>query len=188
MRLPEPDNHSPRGHVIVNSDDPHRVALYFPANIGSEGVTVYWHGDVTKDHLVSTLRAAEQAWRTKSGAAKEALFVYGTTKETYKYPVQDVPQGARILSEQTFDACRVELCSSKGKLILWANVVPGDTVRSLEQGGENIGLAFPVRQFDSHARAVVTHALMQTLPLGQDAADRIMGQVHRQLHTALQFA
>jgi hypothetical protein len=187
MRFSVSDNHSPRGHVVVN-DDSYKIALYFPEDVGSEGVTVYWHGDVTKDHLVSTLRVAENAWRTKSGAPKETLFVYGTAKETFKYPAQDVPQGARKLSEQTFDACRVELCSSKGKLILWANIVPGDTVRPLEQGGENIGLAFPLRQFDSNARAVVTHALVQTLPLGQEAADRIMGQVHRQLHSAPHFA
>ena len=188
MPVPSADSHFPLGHVIVNGDDGHQIGLYFPLDLRGEGVTVYWHGTVGKDQLVSTLRVAEQAWRTKSGTPKETLYLYGETKETFKFPKQDVPEGAANLKAKAFDACRIELCSPKGKLILWANVIPDQAEPSLEYISENIGLAFPPEKFDSSARTVVAHALQQTLSISKEAADRILGKVHRQLHKTLNFA
>jgi hypothetical protein len=186
MRVTQTDPPATHGYVIVNRDDPHQIGLYFPED-RSEGVTIFWHGAVAKEHLVSILRLAEQGWRSRSGALKETLFFYGKEKETVGIPKQDMPAGASVMSGKTFDACRAELCNSRGKFILWANVVPSDISAPLELGGENIGISFPVRLFDTTARSIVSFAIQQTLPLGSEATDRLLGQVHQRLHSSPAF-
>jgi hypothetical protein len=174
--------------IIVNPGDKIPVGLYVPDDIRNEGVTVYWHGAVGKDHLVATLRMAEREWRSKNGGPKETLYIYGATKEILKFPKRDVPEGSSVLTHKNFDACRVELCSGTGKLVLWANVTPSGAEESLERYAENIGVAFPPDKFNSHARPIVAYAIQQTMSVSKSDADRITGLVYKRLHTAPIFA
>lgn len=181
--MPYSQEESSRGIFVVASDGEERVAVYVPADVTGEGVTVFWRGDVGKDHLAEILKTAEQGWR-KDGSLHETIVFFGNERVMIGPRSQTVPGLSALVRSRPFKACRAELTSARGLMVLWANV-ENDEYVPLEKGGENIGLSFPPGLFEPAARAVVSFALQKTLPLPPNTMLTLLGQVSALVNQAV---
>jgi hypothetical protein len=167
----------PRGYNLTSDQGQRPVGVYIPVDATGENVTVFWRGNVGRNTFVRILSFAEVSFGP-TGVFQENVVVYGKDKKTFG---PDASGLARVLIGLDFDACRAELSNERGKLVLWANVQQGEMV-VLEDGGENIGLSFPVELFDFVARTVITFAIKRTMAIGSKESARVLSEVDQLVH------
>jgi hypothetical protein len=138
-------------------------------------LVVYWSGNVRRDNLLQIVREAGTSLDKKTLRGK--LFVYG---EDYR-EVISLSEGDILNSSEShsrfpgFDACRAELTASNGTVVVWANVT--GQKRSLDDGGENIGVNLSPELFNGPVRPVISHAIEQTMHLSADAVTELLNQI-----------
>jgi hypothetical protein len=180
-----PSPRQPPGLVLTNNREKRSVGVYIPVDATDDNVTVFWRGNVGKNTFISILGCAEEYWG-HIGAFQETVVVYGKDKKTYG-PGTGIFSLMSVLMDLDFDACRAELGNERGKLVLWANVQQGNMV-SLEHGGENIGICFPIEFFHARTvtafalRTVIAFAITHTMVVEPMETARVLREVHYLVH------
>ncbi len=74
---------------------------------------------------------------------------------------------------ESFDACRAELKSPSGTVVVWANV-NGPVRKSLEDGGQNVGVSVPQDIFETASQSFIAHAIELTLGMKRKAVSSLL--------------
>jgi hypothetical protein len=138
-------------------------------------LVVYWSGNVGRDNLLQIMREAGTSLDKKTLTGK--LFVYGADfRDVIPLSNSEILNPSENQSKfPSFDACRAELTASNGSVVVWANVT-GEK-RSLDDGGENIGVNLSPELFNGPVRPVISHAIERTMHLSADAVMELLNQI-----------
>jgi hypothetical protein len=157
--------------VQVPHDDPGWVALF-------------WRGYIRHRHVQRILHDVEAVFSKEAGQyILGTLFAYGTSKKV----IGPVAKGLyEHLNERSpianFDAYRAEFAGSMGKFVLLANVTEGADVRTMEEGGDNVGISTSLQLFDGAARFIIAETLMRSGDIRHETAQRWLTSISNRIH------
>ena len=156
----------------ADHDGPTQIGAYIPANLeaGTATLSVFWRGTTSRDWLRGTCGNANSALQNLSHVAVEGmLYAFGRSEETITTSGDELSQPVFWAGLTNFAAYRAELRAAATAIMpvevwIWANVEDGDASSSLEERGENVGIAVSSGAF-SRTRPFIGNAINNTREL-----------------------
>ena len=151
------------------------------AHLSPEGethsaLTVFWHGSNIRRGLESTIRDAEKLLMLLGAHPTGRIYSYGDEDIDSESSQSELSAMFVNDSFSNQDAFRIEIESEHGEIILWANVTDDDP-RSLDEGGENIGICIPPAMFNLALTKLITPAIARTSDLSRKVLSEILAQI-----------
>jgi len=159
------------------------VAAYIPADLqhGRAPLSVFWRGQIDRQWLSATVEHASTLWRDlRYDGGVKAIAFGERQKEIHSRDL------GRYLAESAeldgYPAYRVEFHlntqSGPAEMLIWANVAESDQ-RSLDEGGENAGIAVSAALFDQAVRTLISRAIART----RHVEDRMIAELFGAIST-----
>jgi hypothetical protein len=167
------------GHVAV--------AAYIPADLqdGRAPLSVFWRGQTDRRWLGATVDYASALWHDLLATYDVKAVAFGEKQKTITHE-----NLGRYLAESQdldkFDAYRVDFVlntqSGPAGMAIWANVAESDQ-RSLEEGGENVGVAVSAAHFVPDICKFISYAISKTRPVEQRTVVELFEAISKNIDT-----
>jgi hypothetical protein len=164
-----------RGKVVLGAQVPH--------DRGSQ-LALFWRGYMPPRQMQHIIYEVENLFSKGTGQyVLGTLYAYGSSKRV----VGPVTNGLHeYLSDKSplghCEAYRAEFVGNTGNLILWANVKEGADLQSLDDAGDNIGIATSLTLFDGIARPIIAETIEKTKEVKHETVLRWLRAFSLEIH------
>jgi hypothetical protein len=161
------------------------VAAYIPADLqgGRAPLSVFWRGQIDRHWLGATVDYASALWRDLLATYDVKAVAFGERQKTITHDnLGDYLAASQELDK--FSAYRVDFAlntqSGPAEMAIWANVAESDQ-RSLEEGGENVGVAVSAGHFDPSICKFISHTITKTRQVEQNTIVELLGAISKNI-------